>query len=149
MAKKSKKPVARSAAIDKKTSSALESLASACVNGKNAIDARTGVNKKLAANLKRLRKKRATLVKRKISAAAKVKKSPSAETKKYLKTVINNLASVTKEAVKTRAQKRPIAEELVALKAGQLKAVAYVKTIDAANKQLNKPKKKKKKRRAK
>lgn len=149
MAKNSKKPAARSAAIDKSISSALESLASACVNGKNAIDARTEVNKKLAANLKRLRKKRATLVKRKKTAAAKIKKSASAETQKNFKTAINNLASVTKEAVKTRTQKLPIAEELVALKAGQLKAVAYVKAIDAANKQLNKPKKKIQKRRTK
>lgn len=148
MPKTRKKTVARSANIDKSISTALENLASACVNGKNAIDARTKVNKKLASVLKRLNKKRATLVTRKKAAAEKVRKSASVETRKDLKTASNNLAAVTKEAAKTRTQKRPIAEELAALKAGQRNAAAYVKAIDAANRQLNKPKKKSRKKRA-
>ncbi|MFC1665793.1 hypothetical protein ACFL17_09250 [Pseudomonadota bacterium] len=148
MPKTSKKTVARSAAIDKSISAALESLAAASVNGKNAIDARTKVNKQLALSLRRLSKKRATLMRRKKSAAAAAKKSPSVETRKNLRTVTAELAAVTREAAKTRAQKTPIAAELSALKAGQRSAVAYAKAIDAATKVLNKPKKKRRKKRA-
>lgn len=149
MPKSRKKAIARSAAIDKSINTALENLTAASVNGKIAIDARASVNKKLAAGLKSLGKKRATLTKRKKSSTAMAKKSPSAETRKSLRTVTSELAAVIKEAARTRAQKSPIAAELAALKAGQRNSVAYVRAIDAANRVLNKPKKKKKKKRAK
>ena len=144
-----KKTVAPSAAIDKSISAALENLAAASVNGKNAIDARTKTNRQLTVSLKRLSKKRATLMRRKKSAAAAAKKSPSVDTRKNLRAVTAELAAVTRESAKARTQKAPIVAELSALKAGQRNAVAYVRAIDAANKVLNKPKKKRRKKRAK
>ncbi len=149
MAKTTKKSIIKSASVDAKISSAIESLMAASNDGNNAIAVRSKDGAKFAAEVKKLTKKRATLIKRKKTAATKVKKSPDAETRKALRTVEKDLASTKKDLDKSKVQKSANAGELASLKAGQRKVAAYLKVIGQADKVLNKPKKKARKKPAK
>ena len=135
---KSKRAIAKSAAVTKNIESALASLGTACVAGDSAVAKRGKDGKSLAAATKRLSKKRATLIKRKRLSAKRAKSSPSGETRKALRAVIKELASTKKQLVKARAAKDVNAVELTALKIAQRRATAYAKAIAHAEKSLGK-----------
>lgn len=145
----SKKAVTKSAAVEKSLTSAIENLTAACVDGEKAIDVRSKESKKLALQVRKLSKKRTTLMRRKKAAAGKVRSAPSAEARKVLRDTTKEAALVGKELTKAKAEKSVVSTELAALKANQRIAGAYMKVIEKADKVLNKPKKKRKKRRAK
>ena len=135
---KSKRAIAKSAAVTKNIESALASLGTACVAGDSAVAKRGKDGKSLAAATKRLSKKRATLIKRKRLSAKRAKSSPSGETRKALRAVIKELASTKKQLVKARAAKDVNAVELTALKIAQRRATAYAKAIAHADRTLGK-----------
>lgn len=142
MAKTTKKSIIKSASVDVKIASAIENLMRASNDGENAIAVRSKDGAKFAAEVKKLTKKRATLIKRKKTAAKKAAKLPSAETRQVLRTVEKDLAGTKKNLDKAKAQKSENAGELTALKAGHRKVAAYLKAIGQADKMLNKSKKK-------
>ncbi|NOZ54883.1 MAG: hypothetical protein GXP08_17405 [Gammaproteobacteria bacterium] len=135
--------------MEKTISSSLDSLFSAFSNSADAVETLSKDAKKLALESKRLTKKRSALMKRKKIAAGKLKKSPDAANRKALKDVEKEIAGVTKLLDKVKPQKAASTEELMALKACFKKASAYMKSIEGADKTLNKPKKKIRKKRAK
>ena len=135
---KSKRGIAKSAAVTKNIETALASLGTACVAGDSAVARRGKDGKSLAAATKRLSKKRATLAKRKQLSAKRAKASPSGETRKALRAVIKELATTKSQLVKAQAAKGINAVELAALKAAQRRASAYAKAIAQAEKSLNK-----------
>jgi len=137
-----KKPIAKSASVEKNIAVALERLDAACTEGDKAVAARSKIAKKLNAESRRLNKKRATLVKRSKVAAVKAKADPSAANRKALREAVTELAATRKALVKTRAAKAVNSPELKALKAAQRQANAYGKAIVQADKVLNKPAKK-------
>ena len=141
-----KRPIAKSASVEKNIDVALERLDAACTEGDKAVAARSKIAKKLNAESRRLNKKRATLVKRSKVAAVKAKADPSAATRKALREAVTELAATRKALAKTRAAKAVNTPELAALKVAQRQANAYGKAIAQADKVLNKPKKKRKKR---
>ena len=141
-----KRPIAKSASVEKNIDVALERLDAACTEGDKAVAARSKIAKKLNAESRRLNKKRATLVKRSKVAAVKAKADPSAATRKALREAVTELAATRKALAKTRAAKAVNTPELAALKVAQRQANAYGKAIVLADKVLNKPKKKRKKR---
>lgn len=145
---KAKKKVASSASVNKKISSAVESLAAAWGDVQDAVATRSKAAKKMTAEVKKLSKKHATLAKRKKTAAAKHKKTATGETRKALNAVTKEIAAVKKVLSKARIEKSVHAAELAALKAGHRVAAAYTKVIEKADKVLNKPKKKRRKKRA-
>src|SRR5690242_5988087 len=126
---KTKRAIAKSAAITKNIEAALASLGTACVAGDNAVARRGKDGKSLAAMTKRLSKKRAILAKRKRLSAKRAKAGPSGETRKALRAVIKELATTKTQLVKARAAKGVNAIELAALKAAQRRASAYAKAI--------------------
>lgn len=135
---KTKRGIAKSAAVTKSIETALASLGTACVAGDSAVARRGKDGKSLAAATKRLSKKRATLAKRKQLSAKRAKASPSGETRKALRAVIKELATTKSQLVKAQAAKGTNAVELAALKAAQRRASAYAKAIAQAEKSLNK-----------
>ena len=141
-----KKPIAKSASVEKNIAVALERLDAACTEGDKAVAARSKIAKKLNAESRRLNKKRATLVKRSKVAAVKAKADPSAANRKALREAVTELAATRKALAKTRAAKAVNSPELAGLKFAQRQANAYGKAIVLADKVLNKPKKKRKKR---
>lgn len=104
-------------------------------------------NSKLLAQAKRLGKKRASLMKKKKTAANRLKKDPSADNRKAASAIDKELVTVRREATKVAAQKSKVGEELKALKSVSRRAAAYSKAITQADKVLNKPKKKRRVRR--
>jgi len=140
-----KKAVVKSAAMAKTLESALAGLAVVCENGGKAVDSRAKDGKKLAASSKRLSKKRATLAKRKKTVAAKLKKDATADNRNALKAVVKEMAAVAKEAASVKKAKDANNAELSGLRASVKCANAYAKGIAAADKVLNKPKKKRRK----
>jgi prophage DNA circulation protein len=135
---KSKRAIAKSAAVTKSIETALASLGTACVAGDSAVAKRSKDGKGLAAATKRLSRKRAILAKRKQLSAKRAKKTPSGETRKALRAVIKELASTKSQLVKARAAKGVNAVELAALKIAQRRATAYAKAVAHADRSLDK-----------
>ena len=140
--------IAKSASVEKNIATSLEKLAAACRDGDKAVAARSKISKKLNAESRRLNKKRAALLKRKKTAATKAKATASAETRKALRVAVVELAAIRKALAVLRAAKAVNTPELAALKVAQRQANAYEKAIAQADKVLNKPKKKRRKRAA-
>jgi hypothetical protein len=135
---KSKRAIAKSAAVTKSIEMALASLGTACVAGDSAVAKRSKDGKGLAAATKRLSRKRAILAKRKQLSAKRAKKTPSGDTRKALRAVIKELASTKTQLGKARAAKGVNAVELAALKIAQRRATAYAKAIAHADRSLDK-----------
>ena len=142
---RTKRTIAKSAAVTKNIETALASLGTACVAGDSAVARRGKDGKSLAATTKRLSRKRATLAKRKRLSAKRAKAAPSGETRKALRAVTKELATTKTQLVKARAVQGVNAVELAALKAAQRRASAYAKAIAQAEKSLNKPTKRRQK----
>ena len=148
MPTKSKKTVVKSASLEKVIETSLAALNAAKENGEKAVAALSINAKKLSAEGKRLSKKRATLSKRIKTTAAKFKKTGDAATRKLHKAATTELNSVKKLAAKSSAARSAIAEELRGLKAHTKRSKAYVAAHAKADKVLNKPVKKRRKKRA-
>jgi len=136
---RTKRAIAKSAAVTKNLETALAALGTACIAGDSSVARRGKDGKSLAVATKRLSRKRAILAKRKQVSARRAKASPSGETRKALRTVIKELAATRSQLVKARAAKAVNAAELAALKAAQRRGSAYAKAIAQAEKSLNKP----------
>lgn len=149
MPKKSKKSVVKSASLEKTIEGSLNALSDANDNGEKAVAALTKIGKTLAAEGKRHSKKRATLSRRKKTLSAKLKKSADAATKKLLSATEKEISVVKKLAEKCSAAKSANSEELKALKANAKRTKAYIAALTKADTILNKPKKKRRKKRAK
>src|SRR3954447_9184921 len=143
---KSKRAVAKTAAVMKNIEAAVASLEAACVAGNHAVAKRGRDAKGLAAATKRLARKSATLTKRKRLSAKRAKSAPSGETRKALRAVIKELAATKTQLVKARAAKGANAVELAALKAAQRRANAYAKAVVQVEAALNRPAKRRSKR---
>lgn len=135
---KSKRAIAKSAAVTKNIEAALASLGTACAAGDSAVARRGKDGKSLAAAMKRLSRKRAILAKRKRLSAKRARSTPNGETRRALRAVIKELASTKVQLVKARTAKGINAVELAALKAAQRRASAYAKAIAHAERTLAK-----------
>ena len=137
-----KKPVIKNAALVKMIDTSLTNLEAATVNGVKALALATKNSKQLSAEGRRLSKKRVTLIKRRKTAAAKVKKDPVAANRNALKAVDKDLVAIRKHAAKNKIVKAAGLEELSGLRVSCRQLVAYSKALTTADKVLNKPKKK-------
>ena len=126
---KAKKTPAKSSYVEKTLHSALEKLAAASAAVDKAVTIRTRDAKKLGAATKRLTKRKAALGKRKKSAAARARKSPSGETRQALRAVTKDLATTAKELAKARALKEANGNELALLRAAQRRTKGYTRGI--------------------
>lgn len=133
---KSKRALAKPAAVMKNIETAVASLESACVAGNHAVAKRSKDGKGLASAAKRLARKSAILTKRKRLSAKRARSSPSGETRRTLRSVIKELATTKKQLAKARAAKGANATELAAMKIAQRRANAYAKAITQAEKSL-------------
>jgi len=149
MPTKSRKTVVKSASLEKVIETSLAALNAANGSGEKAVAALTKNAKTLSAEGKRLSKKRATLTKRKKATSAKLKKTNDAATRKLLKATTAELNSVKKVAAKSSASRSANSAELKGLKAQAKRARAYISVLEKADKVLNKPAKKRRKKRAK
>ncbi len=142
------KPVVKAAALDKTINASVDSLNKACSNATKALAKKTAEAKKQKAEVKRQLKKKATLTKRNKTAAAKKKKDANAINRKAAATVAKELKSTKSALDKARASNAVISSELGELKIASKRLTAYTKAIAAADKVLNKPAKKRKKRKS-
>ena len=145
MAKTAKKSIIKAGALDKIINSSTEALDKACNAASKAVAKKAAEAKKLTAEVKRHSKKKATLSKRKKTASTRQKKNPNAENRKAVTAVIKEIKSTGSALDKARASKAVTSTELSALKSAEKRLSAYTKAIAAADKVLNKPKKRRKK----
>ena len=138
---KAKKPASASS-IAKKIQVATENLLTAKNDGEVAASSLEKDRKKLLAENKRIAKKRAVLSRKKKAAANRLKKTPNAENRKAVNSISKELTTVSKAGVKARATKSANAEELKSVKTSLKQVSTYIAVIAKADKQLNKPKKK-------
>ncbi|GJM05782.1 MAG: hypothetical protein DHS20C09_17780 [marine bacterium B5-7] len=144
----SKKTIIKNAALAKVIDNSLTNLEAATANGAKALALATKNSKQSAAEGKRLSKKRITLIKRRKTASAKAQKDPIAANKKALSAVDKELAAIRKAAAKNKVVRAANFEELSGLRVSCRRLSAYSKAITAADKVLNKPKKKTRRRKA-
>ncbi len=137
-----KKTVIKNTALVKTTETALANLETANANAEKALAAATKKNKQSSAEGKRLSKKRVALIKRNKTAALRLKKDPVAANKKALNDIAKELAAVRKDAAKNKIVRAADYAELSDLRISCRRLAAYTKAITAADKVLNKPKKK-------
>ncbi|WP_455209111.1 hypothetical protein [Kaarinaea lacus] len=137
------KRLATSSSIAKKIQIATENLILAKQDGEVSASSLEKDRKKFLADNKRLSKKRAVLTKKKKIAANRLKKDPNTENRKVASSIVKELAVVKKAGDKARAISSVNAEELKSVKASLKQASAYLAGIEKADKQLNKPQKKK------
>ncbi len=140
------KPVVKAAALDQTINASIDSLTNACSNAATAVTKKTAEAKILTAEIKRHTKKKATLTKKSKTAATKLKKDTNAANKKAVAAVTKELKSTKAALDKARASKAVVSTELASLKAASKRLTAYTKAIAAADKVLNKPAKKRRKR---
>lgn len=148
MAVKKKKPVAKAVVVAKSLENALVNLEAAFESGTKAVVERTQTGSQLAKLVARLSKRQSALLKRKKLATARVKKEASADNKKALSDVTKELDAVKKELGKAKAPKDANNAELSHLRVSLKRATAYRKAIATADKVLNKPKKKSRRKKA-
>jgi len=141
-----KKPVIKNTALVRVIDTSLANLETATTNGVKALALALKKSKQSATEGKRLNRKRVTLIKRRITAGNKAKKNPDAANKKALTAVNRELAAIRKAAAKNKIVKAANFEELSGLRVSCRRLAAYMKTLTAADRALNKPKKKTRKR---
>lgn len=144
---KNKAPI-KGGVLEKLVDSAVDNMKLALASGSVAIEVLGKEVKSLNTLSARLRKKRATLLKRKKTTSVKLKKTPNAELRKLLRDVERELVSVRKDLEKAASAKETAAGELSVLKSSFKKASLYSKGIEKADKTLNKPARKKKRRKS-
>ena len=143
-----KKTVIKNAALTKVIDASLANLEAATANGAKALALATKNSKQSSAEARRLSKKRVTLIKRRKTAAAKAQKDPVAANKKALNAVDKELAAIRKAVTKNNMIKAARFEELSGLRVNCRRLTAYSKALAAADRVLNKPKKKVRRRKA-
>jgi hypothetical protein len=148
MAVKKKTLVAKAVMVEKSLENALVNLEAAFESGTKAAAERTQTGSQLAKLVARLSKKRAALMKRKKLAKTRVEKEASVDNKKALRDVTKELDTIKKELDKAKIAKDANNAELTPLRVALKRATAYRKGVTAADKALNKPKKKSRRRRA-
>ena len=137
-----KKTIIKSSALNKTIDAATSSIESASNDAGKAVAKVTSDAKKLTAEVKRHTKKRSILTKRKKAATTKQKSNPNAANRKALATVVKELKSTISAQEKARTNKTKTTEELNGLRDASKRLNAYSKAIAAADRVLNKPKKK-------
>ncbi len=140
------KPVVKAAALNKTISASIDSLTKACSDAVTAVAKKTAEAKKLTSEIKRHVKKKTTLTKKSKTAAAKLKKDTNTANKKAAATVVKELKSTKAALDKARASKAVVLTELASLTAASKRLTAYTKAIAVADKTLNRPAKKRRKR---
>lgn len=140
-----KKTPAKSTSLEAKVASAIQHLEDVAAHGDVAVNLRSAASKKLSNLSSRLSKKRAALMKRKKIITAKMKTAPTPDLRKLLRDIEKEVKTVTRDLTKARAEKSGHTVELAGLKEHLKKATTYLKHIGHADKILNKPKKKRKK----
>jgi hypothetical protein len=142
-----KKPVARNTVIANSIDNAVNNLEVALEKANKAVTTRSMESKKLLNESRRLRKRHAAQMKRKQRAIAAEKKNSNADTRKAVRTTTAELNATKKALTKTTATRQAIVEELAGLKDSQKHVAAYVKGIYAADRAIERSKKKKQSRR--
>lgn len=133
---KAKRSIAKSGFVEKNLETALERLEVAATAGGKALAARARDGKKVTIAVKRLSKRRGSLLKRKKVAARRARKSPSGETRRALKATVRELASTTAALAKAKLAKTTTLTELAALRVAARRASGYVRAIAAVDRGL-------------
>jgi len=143
--KKKARQLAKSAPSLTAINRAVDTLSDIAAETKKAVAALSSDKKKLGNDTKRLRNKRAALMKKKKIATARKKKNASADNKKAVTAINKDINEIKKLTRKVSLLKSRVSEELSALKDVSKRAGAYDKAVSKVTKTLNKPKKKRKK----
>lgn len=147
MAATKKKPVARNAVIANSIESAVSNLETALEKVNRAVTVRSAESKKLLNESRRLRKRHTTQMNRKIRAIAAEKKNSTVDSRKAARVATSELNTTKKAITKAAGARQLVLDELSGLKESQKHVTAYVKGIYAADRAIEKSKKKKRGRR--
>ncbi len=135
-----KKTLIRSTQFVNTIDISVERLNEVLNSGEVAVAKRSKDSIQQLALIRRLKKKKQTLQNRKNRATANQKKTPSADNAKQIRVSGREIVSIKKQLTKATALRQANLAELSVLRVNLRRASAYVKAINAAEKQLNKPK---------
>ena len=144
MAATKKKPVVRNSVIANSIESAVYNLETALEKVNRAVTARSAESRKLLNESRRLRKRHTTQMNRKKRAIAAEKKNSNVDTRKAVRVTTSELNATKKAISKVAGSRQLVLDELSGLKESQKYVTAYVKGVYAADRAIEKSKKKKK-----
>ena len=147
MAASKKKPVTRNSVIANSIDTAVYNLETALEKVNKAVAVRSAESKKMLNESKRLRKRHTTQMNRKRRAIAAEKKNSTVDTRKAVRAATSELNATKKAIAKVTGARQLLLDELSGLKQSQQSVNAYVKGIYAADRAIEKSKKKKRARR--
>ena len=136
-----KKTLIRSTQFVNTIDISVEHLNEALNKGEFAVAKRSKDSLQQLALIRRLKKKKQTLLNRKSRATTKQKKAPSAEIAKQILASRREIESIKKQLTKATTLRQANLAELSVLRANLRRASAYVRAINSAEKQLHKKKK--------
>ena len=142
-----KKPVTRNSVIANSIDSAVSNLETALEKVNRAVAVRSAESKKMLNESRRLRKRHTAQMNRKKRAIAAEKKNSTVDTRKAVRVTTSELNATKKAIAKVAGARQLVLEELSGLKESQQNVSAYVKGIYAADRAIEKSKKKKRARR--
>ena len=142
-----KKPVTRNSVIANSIDSAIYNLEAALEKANRAVAVRSAESKKMLNESRRLRKRHTAQMNRKKRAIAAEKKNSTVDTRKAVRVTTSELNATKKAIAKVAGARQLVLEELSGLKESQQNVSAYVKGIYAADRAIEKSKKKKRARR--
>ena len=143
MAATKNKAVARNSVIANSIVSAVYNLETALEKVNRAVTSRSAESKKLLNESRRLRKRHTTQMNRKKRAIAADKKNSTVDTRKAVRVATSELNATKKAITKAAGSRQLVLDELSGLKESQKRVTAYVKGINAADRAIEKSKKKK------
>ena len=143
MPARKKKPVVKSAAVEKIVNTSVDNLEQALSKCNAAIKSRSAESKKLLNELRRLRKRRTVGMGKKKRATTADKRQSTADTRKAVRSLTSELAATNKTISPTVAKRSVVLAELSGLKASQKRLSGYVKGIASTDKAIARPKKRK------
>lgn len=149
MAVTRKKTVTRNSAIASTIENSVCNLELALDKANKAVSVKSAESKKLMSESRRLKKRRMSLMGKKKRAIAANRKNSTGETRKSVRTLTSELATTKKMLVKVTTSRQAVLDELSGLKESQKTLAAYMRGILAANRVIEKAKKKASRRKSK
>ena len=147
MAATKNKPVPRNSVIANSIESAMYNLETALEKVNRAVTLRSAESKKMLNESRRLRKRHTAQMNRKKRAIVAEKKNSTLDTRKAVRVATSELNATKKAISKVAGARQLVLDELSGLKESQKRVTAYVKGIYAADRAIEKSKKKKRVRR--
>ncbi len=142
MPTRTKSELANNSSISASVDFVITSLGNTRKDIEKTIKKTSSESSKLLKTIRRLRKRRFSLLAKKIRTAAANRKNPTKSREQVISKITADLKDIDESIRTTTADRQTVLHELSGLRSTQKQVKAYVRAVAAANKKLAQPKRK-------